>query len=54
MAFAVGAFLSAFIEGMQWVLMTGMSDVDDVLLNATGALIGRLLAGLVTSRSAGH
>jgi glycopeptide antibiotics resistance protein len=31
---------------MQWALMTGMPDIDDVILNATGALAGRLLAGL--------
>ena len=46
-ALALGAAFSAFIEGMQWALMTGMPDVDDVLLNATGALVGRLLAGVV-------
>lgn len=49
-ALVVGALLSAAIEGMQWALMTGMPDVDDVLLNASGALIGRLLAGVIAAR----
>lgn len=43
-ALIAGALLSAAIEGMQWALMTGMPDVDDVLLNASGTVIGWLLA----------
>lgn len=50
-ALVAGALLSAAIEGMQCVLMTGMPDVDDVLLNAAGALIGRLLFRLVHARA---
>jgi glycopeptide antibiotics resistance protein len=44
MAFLCGGMLSVLIEGLQWVLMTGMTDVDDVILNSCGALIGWLLA----------
>jgi len=55
-ALVAGALLSAAIEGLQWALMTGMPDVDDVLLNAAGALVGRLAVGpavrLWTRRSA--
>ena len=42
-ALLLGALLSASIECLQWLLMTGMPDVDDVLLNACGALAGWLL-----------
>jgi glycopeptide antibiotics resistance protein len=44
MAFLCGGLLSAVIEGLQWALMTGMTDVDDVILNSCGALIGWLIA----------
>lgn len=44
-----GAAVSAGIELMQYALMTGMTDIDDVLLNSLGALLGwrisRVLAG---------
>ena len=36
-----GLVLSAAIEAVQFLLGTGVSDVDDVLLNALGALAGR-------------
>ena len=39
-ALLAGAALSAFIEIMQYLLMTGTTDVDDILLNALGALLG--------------
>ena len=35
-----GALLSVCVEGLQYLLGTGVSDVDDVLLNASGALLG--------------
>ena len=35
-----GAALSLGIEALQYLLGTGVSDVDDVLLNALGALAG--------------
>lgn len=41
-----GAGLSICIELMQYLLMTGVTDVDDVLLNALGALLGWGLARL--------
>lgn len=40
---AVGAGLSLLIESMQWVLVTGTSDVDDLLWNTLGAVVGWLL-----------
>ena len=52
MALLGGLMLSALIEGLQWVLMTGMSDVDDVLLNGCGALVGWLIARAFTRREA--
>ena len=47
MALLACAGTSACIELMQYLLMTGMSDVDDVLLNALGALLGWALARLM-------
>ena len=32
--------LSAALEALQFALSTGMTDIDDVLLNALGALLG--------------
>ena len=46
-ALLAGAGASICIELMQYLLMTGMSDVDDVLLNALGALMGWGLARLM-------
>lgn len=44
MAFLGGLMLSILIEGLQWVLRTGMPDVDDLILNSCGALAGWLIA----------
>lgn len=45
-ALLAGAGLSVAIELMQYLLMTGVTDVDDVLMNVLGALTGWLLARL--------
>ena len=45
-ALLAGAGASVCIELMQYLLMTGVTDVDDVLLNALGALLGWALARL--------
>lgn len=39
-ALLLGAALSACIECSQFLLMTGLPDVDDVIFNALGSLIG--------------
>ena len=39
-ALAAGAAISALIELCQYLLMTGTTDIDDVILNALGAWIG--------------
>ena len=39
-----GMLLSTGIEALQWFLRTGITDIDDVLLNALGALLGYLIA----------
>ena len=44
-----GLILSATIEALQWLLMTGIADVDDVLLNTLGALLGWMLARLLST-----
>lgn len=36
----VGIFVSVSIEGWQFILMTGVSDIDDVFFNVCGAVIG--------------
>lgn len=43
-ALLAGAALSAGIETLQFLLATGVADVDDLILNAAGALAGWLLA----------
>lgn len=39
----LGCFLSAGIECMQFILKVGSCDVDDVILNTAGVIIGYLL-----------
>lgn len=41
-ALAAGAALSVTVELLQYLLGTGMPDIDDVLLNASGAYLGWL------------
>lgn len=41
-----GLALSCTIEGLQYLFYTGITDVDDVIFNALGALLGWLLYGL--------
>ena len=48
-ALLAGAILSACIELGQYLLMTGMTDIDDIILNALGALLGWLLTQLFRS-----
>jgi glycopeptide antibiotics resistance protein len=43
-ALLAGVVVSAGIECMQWVLVSGMTDIDDVILNACGTLAGYWLA----------
>lgn len=43
-ALLAGAALSLTVEALQWLLGTGIPDVDDVLLNALGAAAGYGLA----------
>jgi glycopeptide antibiotics resistance protein len=38
-----GILLSLFIETMQFYMHTGIADIDDVIFNTTGALIGSLM-----------
>ena len=45
-ALLTGAVLSIFIESMQYLLMTGVTDVDDLIFNALGSLMGWGLARL--------
>ena len=39
-ALLAGALVSACIETGQYILMTGQSDIDDVIINALGTLLG--------------
>ena len=45
-ALLAGAGMSALIELMQFLLMTGVTDIDDVIFNALGALAGWTVARL--------
>ena len=49
-ALVCGAALSLGIEIMQLILMTGMTDIDDVFLNAAGAWLGRILIGQIQAK----
>ena len=40
----IGAVVSVGLEATQWLLHSGIADVDDVLLNALGAMVGAALA----------
>ena len=46
-----GFLLSLFIEIMQFIFGTGVSEIDDLLLNTLGAVIGAA-AGRITVRKA--
>ncbi len=39
----IGALISTSIEGLQFILNTGVTDIDDVILNTIGAAIGYLI-----------
>ena len=47
-----GAALSTLVELMQYLLKTGMPDIDDVILNALGTLIGFILSRLIRRQRA--
>lgn len=39
----IGAAVSLSLEILQWLLMTGVTDIDDVIINAMGAMAGAFL-----------
>lgn len=39
----MGAMISVSIEALQFVLNTGVTDIDDVIFNTLGAVVGYLL-----------
>lgn len=43
-ALLAGILFSVTIECLQWVFITGITDVDDVIFNTCGSLIGYLLS----------
>ncbi|OYR97454.1 VanZ family protein [Lactobacillus taiwanensis] len=43
----VGACLSVCIEGLQFILETGVSDIDDVFFNVCGAIIGFIIYKII-------
>ena len=51
---AVGVAVGVAMEGMQWVLHVGIVDVDDVILNAFGAMVGCWVYTLFQRRGGGH
>jgi len=42
-----GIIFSVFIEGMQFLLETGVTDIDDVFFNSCGTVIGYFCYWLV-------
>lgn len=43
-AVLMGLALSLFIEALQFVLGTGISEIDDLILNTLGSFLGALIA----------
>lgn len=50
-ALLAGLMLSLLVECLQYILGTGVSDIDDVLLNALGALIGYAMQAVFNLKS---
>ncbi|WP_225047053.1 VanZ family protein [Lacticaseibacillus kribbianus] len=42
-----GILLSVMIEGLQFLLYSGVADIDDLIFNTVGALVGYVLCRLV-------
>lgn len=42
-----GGCLSVCIEGLQFVLETGVSDIDDVFFNVCGTIIGFIIYRII-------
>ncbi|WP_125604263.1 VanZ family protein [Lapidilactobacillus bayanensis] len=49
-----GAVLSLMIETIQFFIGTGVTDIDDLIFNTTGALLGYLLFWLCCHRKYSH
>jgi glycopeptide antibiotics resistance protein len=49
-AFLTGTCVSVLLECLQWTLGTGVTDVDDVIINALGAVIGSLTMRIIQNR----
>lgn len=49
-AAGTGFLISLGIECLQWILAAGVSDVDDLLLNTLGAVIGYTLAAKLVKK----
>jgi glycopeptide antibiotics resistance protein len=47
----IPAITSFFVETIQYIMKIGVADIDDLLLNTTGALLGVLLLHLATLRN---
>lgn len=43
----MGLLFSLFIETMQYILGTGISELDDLILNTLGAVIGAWIVGML-------
>ena len=50
-AVLMGLALSLCIEVLQFVLGTGISEIDDLILNALGSFLGALIARMVHKKS---
>lgn len=42
-AMLIGAAVSVLLEGLQWLLRTGVTDIDDVIINALGTAAGNYI-----------
>lgn len=46
----MGLLFSLFIETMQYILGTGISELDDLILNTLGAVIGAWIVGILQGK----
>lgn len=53
-ALLTGAVVSLILEILQWLMASGVSDVDDILLNALGTLAGYILAKIPFHQTHSH
>lgn len=50
-AMLIGAAVSLSLEALQWLMMTGVTDIDDVIINALGTFIGAIFMRILNKNN---